>query len=183
MVEAEYTARERAASVAAGLREYLPKAVDRTAKEKASLGPPQAGLLRSKLTAWQRVAIGSYAVVVAILAQLCSMVYRLLRQRSASRASSSGRRSGGPAPNGGCFCRLVGPGQAGGTGNAGGQVKSAGKRRQRDSSSGEDLGDDCTVNMRSQAGLVVSPVCERRQPLAPRATGKPRDLKGDLASS
>ena len=26
-----------------------------------------------------------------------------------------------------------------------------------------DLGDDCTVKMRSQAGLVVSPACERRQ--------------------
>jgi hypothetical protein len=45
----------------------------------------------------------------------------------------------------------------------------------------EDLGDNCTVKMRSQAGLVVSLACERRQPVAPRATGKPRDLKDDLA--
>ena len=47
----------------------------------------------------------------------------------------------------------------------------------------EDLGDDCTVKMRSQTGLVVSPACERRQPLAPRVTGEPRDLKDDVASS
>ena len=47
----------------------------------------------------------------------------------------------------------------------------------------EDLGDGCTVKMRLQAGLVVSPAFERRQPLAPKVTGKPRDLKGDLASS
>jgi hypothetical protein len=46
----------------------------------------------------------------------------------------------------------------------------------------EHLGDNCTVKMRSQAGLVVSPACERRQPSAPRVTGKPGDLKDDLAS-
>jgi hypothetical protein len=47
----------------------------------------------------------------------------------------------------------------------------------------EDLGDDCNVRMRSRAGSVVPPACDRRQPLAPGAIGKPRDLKGDLASS
>ena len=47
----------------------------------------------------------------------------------------------------------------------------------------EDLGDYCNVKMRSRAGLVLSPACECRQPLAPREIGKPRDLKGDLASS
>ena len=31
--------------------------------------------------------------------------------------------------------------------------------------------------------LVVSQACERRQPLALRATGEPRDLRGDLAST
>jgi hypothetical protein len=47
----------------------------------------------------------------------------------------------------------------------------------------EDLGDDCNVKMRSQAGLVLSSACERQQPSAPIAMGKPRDLKGELASS
>ena len=51
----------------------------------------------------------------------------------------------------------------------------------------EDLSDECTVKMRSQAGLVVSPACARRQPSAPRVIGnqlgEPRDLKGDLVSS
>jgi hypothetical protein len=47
----------------------------------------------------------------------------------------------------------------------------------------EYLGDDCNVKVRSRAGLVVSPACEHRQLLAPRAIGKPRDLKGDPASS
>ena len=52
----------------------------------------------------------------------------------------------------------------------------------------EDLGDDCKVKMRSQAGLAVSPASERRQPLAPRAMGKPSratlpPLKGVCATT
>ena len=47
----------------------------------------------------------------------------------------------------------------------------------------EDLVDECNVKMRSQANSVVSPACERRQPLAPREMGKPINPKGDLAST
>ena len=46
----------------------------------------------------------------------------------------------------------------------------------------EDL-DDRTFKMRLQAGLAVSPACERRQPLAPRVTGGPSDCHGSWTLS
>jgi hypothetical protein len=42
----------------------------------------------------------------------------------------------------------------------------------------EDFGDDCIVKMRSQGGLVVSPACDRLQPLAPVATAHAWGLNG-----